>query len=41
MAGTTTRATSANGTHPVGLADRVVRAVALTVTWRRPGRAVS
>ena len=32
-------ATSANGTHPVDVLDRVVRAAG-TVTWRRLGRAV-
>jgi hypothetical protein len=39
MAGMITSATSANGTHPVEVLDRVVRA-AWTVTWRRLGRAV-
>jgi hypothetical protein len=44
MAGNTTTDTSANGTHPVDRVDpvdRVVRAVACVVTWRRPGRAAS
>ena len=44
MAGTTTRATRAKGTHPIDRldrVDRVVQAAAWMLTWRRSDRAVS
>ena len=36
-----TRATSANGTHPIDRVDRVGRSAALTLTGHRPARAAS
>ena len=35
MAGTTTRATRANGTHPIDGVDQMGRAAAWTVTWHQ------
>jgi len=41
IAGITTRATSANGTHPIDRVDRVGRTAAMTLTGHRPARAAS